>query len=119
MERNGFNYEEVQAKVNEILNGPANKKPSATASSAGKVEATCYAKSKDSSLAGTYVTTTDLYCRNDAGTNKKALCLIPKGTKVNNFGFYTTFNGVKWLLIQFTLNGVRYTGFSSSVYLKK
>ena len=55
----------------------------------------------------------------DAGTNKKALCLIPKGTKVNNFGFYTTFNGVKWLLIQFTLNGVRYTGFSSSVYLKK
>ena len=119
LERNGFNYEEVQAKVNEILNGPANKKPSPTASSAGKVEATCYAKSKNSSLAGTYVTTADLYCRNDAGTNKKALCLIPKGTKVNNFGFYTTFNGVKWLLIQFTLNGVRYTGFSSSVYLKK
>lgn len=119
LERNGLNYAEVQTKVNEILNGPANKKPSPTASLGGKVEATCYAKSKNSSLAGTYVTTEDLYCRNDAGTNKKALCLIPKGTKVNNFGFYTTFNGVKWLLIQFTLNGVQYTGFSSSVYLKK
>lgn len=119
LERNGLNYAEVQTKVNEILNGPTNKKHSPTASLGGKVEATCYAKSKNSSLAGTYVTTADLYCRNDAGTNKKALCLIPKGTKVNNFGFYTTFNGVKWLLIQFTLNGVQYTGFSSSVYLKK
>lgn len=118
LERNGLNYAEVQAKVNEILNGAAKNSPP-SASSTGKVETTCYAKSKDSSLAGAYVTTADLYCRNDAGTNKKALCLIPKGTKVNNFGFYTTFNGIKWLLIQFTLNGVRYTGFSSSVYLKK
>ena len=113
-----MNYAEVQAKVNEILNGPA-KNPVLAAPSTGKVETTCYAKSKDSSLAGSYVTTADLYCRNDAGTNKKALCLIPKGTKVQNFGFYTAFNGVKWLLIQVTLNGVRYTGFSSSAYLKK
>lgn len=118
LERNGLNYAEVQAKVNEILNGPA-KNPVLADPSTGKVETTCYAKSKDSSLAGSYVTTADLYCRNDAGTNKKALCLIPKGTKVQNFGFYTAFNGVKWLLIQVTLNGVRYTGFSSSAYLKK
>ena len=118
LERSGFNYAKVQAKVNEILNGPA-KNPAPAVSSTKKVETTCYAKSKDSSLAGTYVTTADLYCRNDAGTNKKALCMIPKGTRVNNFGFYTTFNGIKWLLIQFTLNGVQYTGFSSSVYLKR
>lgn len=118
LERNGLNYAKVQSKVNEILNGPA-KRPTPATSSIGKIETTCCAKSKDSSLVGTYVTTADLYCRNDAGTNKKALCLIPKGTKVNNFGFYTTFNGIKWLLIQFTLNGVQYTGFSSSVYLKR
>lgn len=117
LEMDGYNYAEIQAKVNEILNGPA-KNPEANASS-GKVESTCHAKSKDTILAGTYETTADLYCRNDAGTNKKALCLIPKGTKVQNYGFYTTFNGVKWLLIQFTLNGIQYTGFSSSSYLKK
>lgn len=116
--RSGFNAAEVQAKVNEILNGPA-KKPAASTSLVKKVTTTCYARSFESSLAGTYVTTADLYCRNDAGTNKKALCLIPKGTKVRNYGYYTTFNGVKWLLIQFTLNGIRYTGFSSSEYLRK
>lgn len=115
LERNGYNYREVQDKVNEILNGPAkNPVPSSTVI----VTTTCYAKSKDSSLIGPYTTTADLYCRNDAGTNKKALCLIPKGTEVRNYGFYTTFNGVKWLLIQFKLDGIQYTGFSSSLYLK-
>lgn len=118
LERNGLNYAEVQAKVNEILNGPA-KNPEVTAPSTGKVETTCYAKSKDPFLAGAYITTADLYCRNDAGSNKKALCLIPKGTEVQNYGLYTAFNEVKWLLIQFTLNGVHYTGFSSSKYLRK
>lgn len=84
-----------------------------------KVETTCYAKSKDSSLSGTYTATTNLNCRNDAGTDKKVLCVIPKGTKVQNYGFYTNFNGVKWLLIQFTLNGIQYKGFSSSKYLER
>lgn len=118
LEKAGYNYAEVQAKVNEILNGNADKAASGSIPST-KVEASCYARSKDVSLAGTYTTTANLYCRNDAGSNKKALCLIPKGTQVKNYGFYTMFNGVKWLLIQFTLNGVQYTGFSSISYLKK
>lgn len=118
LEMAGFNYSEVQAKVNEILNGSA-KNPEPAPSTPGKIETTCYAKSKDAALAGTYTTTADLYCRNDAGSNKKALCVIPKGTKVQNYGFYTTFNGTKWMLIQFTLDGIQYTGFSSSAYLKK
>lgn len=119
----GYNYDEVQRKVNEILNEDADKAASSVVPSTPitgqvkKVETTCYATSKDSSLAGTYTTTADLYCRNNAGTNNKALCLIPKGTKVKNYGFYTEFNGVKWLLIQFVLNGIQYTGFSSSLYL--
>lgn len=116
LEQAGYNYSEVQSKVNEILNGSATKQLPQTTKN---VETTCYAKSKDESLGGVYVTTGNLYCRNDAGTNKKALCLIPKGTEVKNYGFYTTFNGVKWLLIQFKLNGIQYTGFSSSQYLKK
>lgn len=118
LESYGYDYEKVRARVNEILNGPDGK-PAPPDSSKQIVEATCYARSKDTSLAGTYVTTSDLYCRNDAGTNKKALCLIPKGTKALNFGFYTAFNGVKWLLIQTTIDGVQYIGFSSSLYLKK
>lgn len=71
------------------------------------------------SLAGTYKTTDALYCRNDAGSNKKALCVIPAGTEVHNYGYYTTYNGVKWLYITVTLDGVEYIGFSSKSYLKK
>ena len=112
----GYNAKEVQAEVNRILNGSA-AKPTTTTKK--EVTSTCYAQHKDASLAGTYVTTADLYCRNDAGTNKKALCLIPKGTEVKNYGYYNTSGGVKWLYIQFTLNGVKYTGFSSKTYLKK
>lgn len=118
LEQAGYNYSEVQAKVNEILNNSATK-PVKDPENTKKIETTCYAKNKDESLSGVYVTTENLYCRNDAGTNKKALCQIPKGKEVKNYGFYTTFNGVKWLLIQFTLNGIQYTGFSSSKYLKK
>ena len=84
-----------------------------------KVTATCAAKKVDKSLAGTYKTTADLYCRNDAGTNKKALCLIPKGTKVQCFGYYNVSGNSKWLYIQFTIDGVQYTGFSSCNYLKR
>lgn len=112
LEKNGYNYDEVQKKVNEILNTP-------TESSIKKVTASCSAKSKNASLAGTYITTGDLYCRNDAGTNKKALCVIPKGTKVTSDGQYTDYNGVRWLLIQFILDGTQYVGFSSILYLKK
>lgn len=113
LEASGYNYEKVQAKVNEILNTPKETKDLQT------VEATAKAQVFDKSLSGTYITSADLYCRNDAGTNKKALCLIPKGTKVNNYGYYSVSNGVKWLYIQFTLNGIQYTGFSSRQYLTK
>jgi hypothetical protein len=71
------------------------------------------------SLAGTYVTTAQLNCRNGAGTSKSVLVVIPKGTKVQNYGYYTAVSGVKWLYIQFTLNGTTYTGFASSAYLSK
>ena len=108
----GYNYSEVQEMVNKILN---TQKLTTTK----KVVATCKAQKKDTKLAGSYKTTANLYCRNDAGTNKKALCKIPKGTTVTNYGYYNTASGVKWLYIQFTLNGVQYTGFSSSKYLKK
>ena len=73
----------------------------------------------DKKIAGTYKTTADLHMRDDAGTNKKSLVLIPKGTKVTNYGYYKTSGGVKWYYIQVTINNIVYTGFSSSKYLKK
>lgn len=119
----GYNYDEVQKLVNQILNGSATKATNPVQDQAQTVKkeviASCKAKKKDDKLAGTYATTADLYCRNDAGTNMKALCVIPKGTKVQNYGYYNETNGMKWLYIQFTMDGVRYTGFSSSAYLKK
>ena len=112
LEAAGYSYDEIQKMVNVILNVP--KKSETT-----KVVATCGASKFDKSFGGTYRTTSDLYCRNDAGTNKKALCLIPKGTKVQCYGYYSLSNRVKWLYIQFTLKGVQYTGFSSIEYLRK
>lgn len=123
LEAKGYNYAQVKARVNEILNGSA-VRPSSPAQNqaqpaAKKVTATASAQKFDKGLAGTYTTAANLYCRNDAGTNKKALCLIPEGTKVHCYGYYTSYNGVKWLYIQFVMDGVQYTGFSSSEYLKR
>lgn len=123
LEKAGYNYDAVQKMVNQILNGNAvvtdNKVQNENQKVSKKVTATCTAKKFDKSLAGTYKTTADLYCRNDAGTNKKALCLIPKGTKVQCFGYYNVSGNSKWLYIQFTIDGVQYTGFSSCNYLKR
>ena len=82
----------------------------------------------DKPLAGTYVVTgaSMLNVRNGAGTSansygkdKTVLVAIPKGTKVQNYGFYTTVNGTKWLYVQFTYKGTVYTGFASSKHLVK
>ena len=114
LEKAGYDYDKVQEIVNEILNTPTSKpKESKT------VTSTCNAKKFSTGVSGSYKTTANVYCRNDAGTNKKALCLIPSGTKVECFGYYTTFSGTKWLYVQFTLNDVKYTGFVCSKYLKK
>lgn len=114
----GYNYDAVQARVNEILNGSATKKPESTTT---EIRASAYARWYDGSIAGVYQVKANggLYLRNDAGANKKALFLIPEGTEVQCFGFYNEYDGVKWLYIQFVFDGVTYTGFSSKEYLKK
>lgn len=123
LEAAGYKYSDVQAKVNEILNGGAVKPSTPTQNqaqpTAKKVVAGAYADKFNKSLAGTYTTTDNLYIRHGAGTNKKAMALIPKGTKVQCYGYYSLSNGVKWLYIQVTIDGVQYTGFSSASYLKK
>lgn len=114
LEAAGYSYDEVQARINEILNIPAPVKVDTK-----KVTATCAAKRFVRAVSGTYITKTDVYCRNDAGKNKKALCKIPKGTKVQCFGYYNTYGSVRWLLIQFKLNDITYTGFTHSGYLAR
>lgn len=122
LKEKGYDYNKIQDRVNKILNGSAKvvvKDSNIKQSVSGTIESTCYAKSFDSKLAGEYKTTANLYLRNDAGTNKKALCKIPKGTTVHTYGFYTVSRNVKWLYITAKLDGVQYIGFSSSEYLSK
>lgn len=92
----------------------------ATTSTKKEVKANDRPNSQDSKLSGTYVTTGDLHMRDGAGTNKKSLVILPKGTKVKNYGYYTQAkSGTKWLWVQVTLKGTQYTGFCSDKYLKK
>lgn len=101
-----------------VVSGNARKEPNATPTA--KVVATDSARSKNSTLAGTYeVTASALNVRNGAGTGKKVMVTIPSGTAVKCYGYFTTYGGVKWLYIQFVYKGVQYTGFASSKYLKK
>ena len=124
LESAGYNYAEIQNEVNRILNGAADtphKEPIATPTpqiTSKKVVAAASARSMNKNYARSYITTADLYCRDDAGTNKRALCKIPAGTKVNCYGYYTLFNGTTWLYIQAVINGIEYTGFSSKDYLR-
>lgn len=120
----GYDYAAVQERVNEILNGGAvQPKPETpqdqSQPSEKKVTATAYAAKHDGSLTGTYRTTANLNMRNDAGTNKKSLVVIPKGTVVSMYGYYSVYNGAKWYYVVTTIGGVIYTGFCHSAYLKK
>ncbi|MCD7712002.1 MAG: phage tail tip lysozyme [Firmicutes bacterium] len=94
---------------------------SSTSSAATVTEqtATDPAKSFNKSLAGTYKTTANLYMRNGAGQGKAAMVVLPKGTSVKNYGYYTAVSGVKWLYVQVTYNNIKYTGFCCGTYLKK
>lgn len=109
-------YVEYDEKTVEVPSTPA-----VPSQSNKEVKATGVAKSFDKAIAGAYTVTASsgLNVRNAAGTANKILVTIPKGTKVNNYGYYTEVNGVKWLYIKFTYKQVTYIGFASSAYLKR
>ncbi len=83
-----------------------------TATANNKVD---YAESYQKSLAGTYKTTANLNLRKGAGTSKGVICVIPKGSKVTCYGYFTTVGGTKWYYVVYE----NYKGFVSSAYLKK
>lgn len=106
----GYDYKMIQDEVNRILNTPkkTTEKSVVTSVKAQKI---------DLSLADTYVASTNLYIRDGAGTNKKALKLMPKGTIVTCSGYYSVSNGQKWYLIVAKVGDTVYTGYSCSKYL--
>lgn len=112
LESAGYNYSDVQSKVNSILNSI--KKPVVNSIIAGVKP-----QKIDKNLSGEYTTTANLYLRDGAGTDKKSLVLIPKGMSVSCNGNYSISNGVIWLYIQVKVGGITYTGFSSSKYLRR
>lgn len=112
----GYDYEAVQKMVNQILVGQA-EKPVTTPTK--KIESTCNAQKFDKNIAGTYKTTSALHIRNNAGKNKKSLGIIPKGTEVKCYGYYSVYESKKWFYVQTTVKGIQYTGFCHSDFLKK
>lgn len=86
-------------------------KPAVSGSTA-KVES---ARSKDAAIAGKYKTTGNLYLRVGAGTGKTAITLMPKGSDVQCYGYYTSYNGTRWYYVAYG----NLTGFCSSEYLKR
>lgn len=82
-------------------------------------KATDAAKSSSAALAGSYVATSNINMRNGAGTQKSLMVVLPKGTTVRNYGYYTIVGGVKWLYVQVTYNNIKYTGFCCGTYLTK
>ena len=79
------------------------------------------AKKYDKNLAGTYTTTATINLRADANANASTpiLTLMPKGTKVKCYGYYSLNVLRKWYLVQATIGSVTYKGYAHSGYLKK
>lgn len=75
------------------------------------------ARSRNNSLRGAYKTTANLNMRAVPGVLKdeNIITVLPKGAKVQNYGYYTMVNGVKWLYVAY--DGL--TGYCSEEYLKK
>ena len=107
-------------KRGDILLGPGHTAIVLSDRATNQQTATDSAKSFSNSLAGTYkVSATKLNIRQGAGTLKKVIVAIPKGTEVKCFGYYTKILTTNWLYIQFTFQSKKYTGFASAKYLVK
>lgn len=73
------------------------------------------AKSFDNKLSGTYTTSGVVNMRAGAGIHKTIICVVPKGVKVQCYGYYTTYAGAKWYYVTYGNKA----GFIHSSYLRK
>lgn len=84
------------------------------------IKASDPAKHRLDSLKGTYtVTASALNVRHGAGIHRPVMVTIPKGTKVECYGYYSTFLLEYWPYVRFEYKGKIYEGFCHSKYLKK
>ena len=98
-------WETVQAKVDQT---------STVENVTAAKNQTEYAKSKSSAYNKSYTTTANLRLRMGAGTNKNIILVIPKGSAVRCYGYYTNVGSTPWLYVAYG----KYVGFVSSAYLK-
>lgn len=96
----GYNYNEIQEKVNELIK---------TNTKDNKIEPE-YAQSFDKSIARSYITTENLRLRAGADTSKTIITTIPKGDTVICYGYFTN----NWYYVKYK----NYTGFCFKEYLK-
>lgn len=115
----GFVHSKYVAPDSSPTPSPAPSKAKPTNGAPTKRTAYESAKNFSGQLAGAYRTTADLNIRAGAGTDKPSMVVIPKGTAVQNYGYYTNVRGVKWLYVQFAYGNVTYTGFGCGTYLRK
>ncbi len=104
--------------VGQVLKIPTTSTTSTVTSSAKTTAEAVFAQYFDRTLAGTYKVNTQtdpLTMRTDAGTDKSQITSIPKGAKVQCFGYYNKSGSTKWLLVAY--NGR--VGYCCSSYLKK
>lgn len=81
---------------------------------------TDYAERFDKSYAGSYTTKAALHLRSGAGTAKKSIVVLPKGTAVRCYGYYTKqADGTVWLYVVAMVDKIKYIGFCSKGYLGK
>lgn len=98
-----------------IISSPAPVSNTSTTTTV-KIDA---AESRDDSLAGSYTVSLEsgsLHIRSGAGKDKPSIGLVPAGSKVHCFGYYTEVDGVKWLLVK---TKEQKTGYCSTRYLQK
>lgn len=122
---NGASYKKTLKKAGISAGSSTDKTSSHAASTSSALSSKLQpAQSKDKALAGKYKTTTGLNLRYGPNKNKYAsIVVMPQGTTVQCYGYYTAVNGTKWLYVEATVNGKKYTGFASmgesGGYLKK
>lgn len=88
-------------------------KPVAKPATPKVIKATEAARAYYKGFSKTMTTNQDCHIRNGAGKDKKSLGILPKGTAVRCYGYYTPYGGTKWFYVQVSHNGIQYTGFVS------
>lgn len=78
-----------------------------------------YAQFRDVAKAGHYKCDCDLWMKRGAGKDKTGIVVMPSGTVVTCYGYYSMCGDVPWLYSTARVRGVLYTGFCSTKYLTK